>query len=63
MMSECGSPGTIAEADLAAPRVRVDTGGLTTHWLPWLECRAGTTRTWNPPTARVRQFAAKNGDF
>ncbi len=42
--------GTIAEVDLTAPRVRVDTGGLTTHWLPWLECRAGTTRTWNPPT-------------
>lgn len=42
--------GAVAEVDLTAPRVRVASGGLTTHWLPWLECRAGTTRTWNPPT-------------
>lgn len=42
--------GTIAEVDLAGPRVRVVSGGLTTNWLPWLELRAGDTRTWNPPT-------------
>jgi phage baseplate assembly protein V len=42
--------GTIAEVDLAGPRVRVASGGLTTNWLPWLELRAGATRTWNPPT-------------
>ncbi|MFC4519087.1 phage baseplate assembly protein V [Cupriavidus pinatubonensis] len=32
------------------PRVRVQTGGIMTDWLPWLELRAGRTRTWNPPT-------------
>lgn len=43
--------GTIAAVDTGSPpRVRVKTGGITTDWLPWLERRAGTTRTWNPPT-------------
>lgn len=42
--------GTIAEVDLAAARCRVATGGLTTDWLPWFALRAGTTRTWDPPT-------------
>lgn len=32
------------------PRVRVQAGGITTTWLPWVERRAGSTRTWNPPT-------------
>lgn len=31
-------------------RVRVATGDLLTGWLPYIEDRAGTTRTWNPPT-------------
>lgn len=42
--------GTIAEVDHAAARVRVRSGELLTAWRPWIECRAGTTRTWNPPT-------------
>ncbi|SPK73053.1 Bacteriophage P2 Baseplate assembly protein GPV [Cupriavidus taiwanensis] len=43
--------GTIAEVDTGSPpRVRVKAGGMTTDWLPWLERRAGATRTWNPPT-------------
>ena len=42
--------GTIAEVDHAAKRVRVQTGELLTGWLPWKVDRAGTTRTWNPPT-------------
>lgn len=42
--------GTIAEVDHAAARVRVTVGELITAWLPWLESRAGTTRTWSPPT-------------
>lgn len=32
------------------PRCRVSTGDLVTGWLPWLELRAGTSVTWNPPT-------------
>ncbi|WP_066738183.1 phage baseplate assembly protein V [Cupriavidus sp. D384] len=43
--------GTITELQhTAPPRVRVQTGGLTTDWLPWIEHRAGSTRTWSPPT-------------
>jgi phage baseplate assembly protein V len=42
--------GTIAEVDHDAARVRVQIGELLTAWLPWLEARAGTTRTWSPPT-------------
>lgn len=43
--------GTIAEVrHTAPPACTVATGGLTTTWLPWLELRAGKTKTWNPPT-------------
>lgn len=43
--------GTIAEVQHAKPpRVRVKTGGIITDWLPWAERRAGSTRTWCPPT-------------
>jgi len=42
--------GTIAEVDHASARCRVQIGELTTARLPWLELRAGETRTWNPPT-------------
>lgn len=50
--------GVIAEVDHGdpaasppvPPKVRVDIGELTTGWLPWLEQRAGTTKTWCPPT-------------
>lgn len=42
--------GTVAQVQMAPPRVRVQSGGLTTTWLPWITLRAGTTREWNPPT-------------
>ncbi len=42
--------GTIAAVDHAAPRCRVLSGNLLTAWLPWITPRAGTTRTWSPPT-------------
>ena len=50
--------GTIAEVDHGnpdvdppvPPRVRVDIGDMKTGWLRWIESRAGTTRTWCPPT-------------
>ncbi|WP_249384051.1 phage baseplate assembly protein V [Chitinivorax sp. B] len=28
----------------------MQSGGLHSTWLPWLTLRAGTTRTWSPPT-------------
>lgn len=47
--------GTIAAVDHGvvgerAPRVRLKSGALLTAWRPWIACRAGTTRTWHPPT-------------
>lgn len=42
--------GTIHSIDYDAERVRVQTGGLVTNWLRWLEYRAGETTTWDPPT-------------
>lgn len=41
--------GTVAALDVAAARVTVDVGGLTTDWLPWIAGRAGATRTWSAP--------------
>lgn len=32
------------------PLVRVQCGELLTGWIRWIESRAGTTRTWCPPT-------------
>jgi phage baseplate assembly protein V len=42
--------GTVAAVDHAAARCRVASGELLSDWLPWLEHRAGATRTWDPPT-------------
>ncbi|MFJ7315607.1 phage baseplate assembly protein V [Pseudomonas sp. NPDC098747] len=42
--------GTVAEVQLSPPRVRVNTGALTTTWLPWIALRAGADKDWNPPT-------------
>jgi phage baseplate assembly protein V len=44
--------GTVAEVrhTLPAALVRVRSGGNTTDWRPYVESRAGDTRTWNPPT-------------
>ncbi|WP_155872523.1 phage baseplate assembly protein V [Achromobacter xylosoxidans] len=44
--------GTVFAVDLSSQpaRVRVASGDLQSNWLPWLELRAGTTTTWNPPT-------------
>lgn len=41
--------GTITQLDEANARVKVNTSGLTTDWLPWASSRAGNTRTWSPP--------------
>lgn len=42
--------GTIAEVQMKPPRVRVNTGTLTTAWLPWITLRAGADKEWDPPT-------------
>lgn len=64
--------GTIAEVDHGnpdaappkPPRVRVDIGELKTGWLHWIEGRAGTTRTWCPPTVDEQVLVfAPGGDL
>lgn len=44
--------GTVFAVDLKSrpAKVRVASGDLESNWLPWLELRAGRTRTWNPLT-------------
>jgi len=44
--------GTVFAIDLAAqpPAVRVQDGAWESGWLQWVELRAGTTKTWNPPS-------------
>src|SRR5699024_4962861 len=42
--------GTIAAVDPSHARARLRDGALLSAWRPWLELRAGTTRSWNPPT-------------
>lgn len=42
--------GTVASVDLQAARCTVKVGDLVTAPLPWLEQRAGDTRTWSPPS-------------
>jgi phage baseplate assembly protein V len=42
--------GTIAGVDLAQGTCSVDTGDVQTADVRWLETRAGSTRTWSPPT-------------
>jgi phage baseplate assembly protein V len=42
--------GTIAAVQMNPPRVRVQSGNITTAWLPWISLRAGEDREWDPPT-------------
>lgn len=42
--------GTILDVDTASALVRVQTGGLSTAWLPWFERRAGDVSTWCLPS-------------
>lgn len=41
--------GKISQLDEANARVKVNTAGIETDWLPWGAARAGNTRTWSPP--------------
>ena len=50
MMENLIRLGKIEEIDLSGKCCRVRTGKLLTNWLPWISPRAGTTRTWDPPT-------------
>lgn len=42
--------GSIHSVDHAKRLCRVQSGGMVTQWLPWIERRAGATTTWDPPT-------------
>lgn len=49
MVSNMIRVGKIKELDEKNARVKVETAGLTTDWLPFGTPRAGETREWNPP--------------
>lgn len=42
--------GVIAEVNHATARARVKSGDILTEFLPFVTFRAGTTKTWSPPT-------------
>ena len=42
--------GTVVEVDHAAARCRVQTGEITTDWLPWFVPRAGAVIEWSAPS-------------
>lgn len=42
--------GLIAEVDHANAKARVKSGQILTSFLPFITLRAGTTKTWSPPT-------------
>ncbi|MXR38017.1 phage baseplate assembly protein V [Craterilacuibacter sinensis] len=55
--------GTIAEVQMAPPRVRVQSGKLITAWRPWVSLRAGDTSEWDPPTVGEQcVFFSPSGD-
>ncbi len=51
--------GTVFAVDLQTrpAKVRIQDGEWQSGWLQWLELRAGTTKTWNPPTAGEQVLA------
>lgn len=42
--------GAVLQVDHGTARCRVQSGGLTTNWLPWISLRAGDIRRWSPPS-------------
>ncbi len=42
--------GQVSAVDPGQGLCRVETGDITTDWLPWLVPRAGETRDWSAPT-------------
>ena len=55
--------GVVSDLDLqdaAAPRVKCQSGGTETDWIPWCSGRAGSTRRWSAPSVgeQVLRLAA-----
>ena len=42
--------GTVADVDASNAMCRVQTGELTTDWIPWIVPRVGTTIEWSAPS-------------
>ncbi|BFU60762.1 MULTISPECIES: phage baseplate assembly protein V [Rodentibacter] len=56
--------GTIAEVDYQTARARVKNGEILTDFLPFITLRAGTTKTWSPPTVNEQcVILAASGEF
>lgn len=49
-LSELLRYGTIASVDLAGARCTVEAGDVVSGPIPWIEGRAGATRSWSPPS-------------
>ena len=55
--------GTVAQADYAAARVRVQSGDLLTGWIPWLTRRAaGDIDWWAPEVGEQVMLLSPCGD-
>jgi phage baseplate assembly protein V len=59
LLSNLIRTGTVFDVDLSAtpPAVRVRDGAWESGWLQWTERRAGTTKTWSPPTVGEQVLA------
>lgn len=56
--------GTVAELDLGAARLRVKIGDTETDWVPWMTLRAGTDRSWAPPSVGEQVLLlSESGDY
>lgn len=43
-------PGNVAAVDVAAARVRIESDGWTSNWVPWCAFAAGKARHWRAPS-------------
>ena len=56
--------GIIAEVDHSSAKARVKSGEILTDFLPFVTLRAGTTKTWSPPTVGEQCIIfAVSGEF
>lgn len=63
MVSRLIQIGTVTEVDYPAKRVKVEIGARESHWLRFSTSRAGSDRSWWPPTAGEQVMVyAPNGD-
>jgi len=63
-LANCLRVGVVHSADYDQARVRVQSGDLTTAWLPWFTQRAGGDRSWHAPEIGEQvMLLAPSGDL